>query len=243
VEPLSNTDSRYTAASWAALQTAVTDAERVLDDATATQAQIDAATTSLGAALVGLQLAKTPAPPVVKVAHVKKIKLNQTQLRLVKGKTFRLRSGVYYGDGHAAYAGKTTWKSSRPKIATVTSTGKIKAKKAGTVTITATTTETTATGKRLSAKIRVKVVKKRPKAKVVKVRASVPKTMRRGQVVYVTGTYTSTRATGVKVSYSTSKPGVVALDKVGRLVAKRPGTASITVRAQGKTVRYRIVVR
>lgn len=240
VSTMSNTDGQYTAASWSALQTALAGAAQVLDDESADQEQIDAAAVELGTALAGLEVAKAPQPSPV---HVKRIKLNQLKLQLVKGKTFRLEDGVYYSNGRAAYSGKTKWTSSNTRIATVNSAGRITAKKTGTAKITVTTNERNAAGKRLSKSITVKVVKKKPKSKVTKVSAAPPKSMKTGQVAYITGTYSSSRATGVKVTYSSSKPGVVRVDKAGRLVAKTTGTTYVAVKAGGKTARYKIVVK
>ncbi len=240
VKPLSNSAGLYTAASWSALQAELADAKRVLDDGAATQSEIDATITELGAALAGLKPVQvsTPAP-----AKVTKLKLNQSQLRLVKGKTLKLEEGVYYEGLHAAYSGRVTWKSSNPAVATVSSAGKVKAKKAGTVTITATTTQANAAGKKLSVKLKVTVVKKKPKSKVTKVSASVPKTMKLGAVTYITGKYASAKVTGAKVTYSTSKPDVVVVDKAGRLVATSRGTDYVVVKAGGKSVRYKITVK
>lgn len=233
---LSNTDGRYTASSWSKLQAEIKDAEVVLNG-TATQPQIDQAVGELSAALAGLE----QVPP--KVSMVTKVKLNQSQLRLVKGASFKLEEGVYYDDVHAAYSGRVTWKTSNSKVATVSSSGKIKAKKTGTVTITATSTQVNAAGKKLSTSIKVTVVKKKPKSKVTKVSASVPKTLRLGQVAYITGSYSSSKATGVRVTYGTTKADVVVVDKVGRLVAKTRGTDYITVKAGGRTARYKITVK
>ncbi|MCW5952832.1 MAG: Ig-like domain-containing protein, partial [Propionibacteriaceae bacterium] len=236
VAGLSNSDGTYSAASWATLQDELADAQAVLADAAATQEQIDAATVELSSALAGLDVA---APVVAKV------KLNQSQLRLVKGKSFTLEDAVYYTNAatQPAYAGKVTWKSSNPKVATVSSNGVVKAKKAGKTTITATTTELNAAGKRQSVSIKVTVVKKKPKAKVTKVTASVPKSMKLGQVVYITGKYSPSKATGVKVTYSSSKSDVVIIDKVGRMVATTKGTEYIRVTAGGKTKSYKITVK
>lgn len=63
--------------------------------------------------------------------HTTKIRLNKSKVTLKVGKTFRLKATVDEGS-----VDKITYKSSNKKIATVSSTGKIKAKKAGKVTIT-----------------------------------------------------------------------------------------------------------
>lgn len=57
------------------------------------------------------------------------VKLNRKKATIIKGKTLKLKvSGT---------KNKVTWKSSNKKIASVSSTGKVTAKKSGTATITA----------------------------------------------------------------------------------------------------------
>lgn len=90
-----------------------------------------------------------------------KVKLNQTQLRLVTGKSTTLADGVYYTDARIkpSYSGKVTWKSSNKKIATVSSTGVVKAKMAGRLVAKAKGTATIkvkAGGKTKSYKVSVK---------------------------------------------------------------------------------------
>ena len=62
----------------------------------------------------------------------RKIKLNRRKLTLKKGKSFRLKVTLTPADSQD----KITYKTSNKKIATVSKTGKIKAKKKGKVTIT-----------------------------------------------------------------------------------------------------------
>ncbi|MEA5118782.1 MAG: family 78 glycoside hydrolase catalytic domain [Propionicimonas sp.] len=230
---LSNADGKYTAKSWSALQSRLVVAKRVLDNKSATQAQISQATEELGSALAGL----APAAPTVS-----KVKLNQSQLRLVKGKSLTLEEGVYFTDGTAAYAGAASWTSSDTKVATVTRDGKVKAKKPGAVTITVTSTKANAAGRKVSAKIKVTVVKSKPKAKVSTVSASVPRSMKVGSTAYLTGKYSSVKATGVKVTYFSSKTKIATVDKVGRIQARAKGTVKITVKAGGKSKTYTVKV-
>ncbi|MCW5951151.1 MAG: FIVAR domain-containing protein [Propionibacteriaceae bacterium] len=239
---LSNATGAYTADSWSTLQAEIADAKAVLELDSATQSDINQAVIELAAAVAGLEPAYDDASPVnLKVA---KVKLNQSQLRLVKGKSLKLEEGVYFaGDVPAAYSGGVTWTSSNNKVATVSPSGKVTAKKAGAVTITATSKATNAAGKTLSASVKVTVVKSKSKAKVKKVTASVPKTMKVGQTTYITGKYSPSSATGVKVTYSTSKPGVVTIDKVGRIIATSKGTDTVKVKAGGKTKTYKITVK
>jgi uncharacterized protein YjdB len=77
---------------------------------------------------------------------------------------------------------------------------------------------------------------------VTKVSATVPKTLAVGASAYVTGTYTPTTATGVSVTYSSSNTKVVTIDKAGRLLAKGPGKATVTVKAGGKSAKYTVTV-
>jgi hypothetical protein len=236
---VSNPNARYTAASWATLQDEIGRAKGVLADTSASQAKVDAAVTQLTAALAGL----TPSPAVGQPKPVvTRIKLNQSQLRVVKGKTFRLEEGVYYTNLGASYAGQVRWSSSNHKVATVSGSGTITARKAGSVIITATTVQTNSGGRKLSAGIRVLVVKSKSKAKVTTVSAPVPRTMVRGQAGYVTGTYLSAKATGVKVTYSSSNASVAAVDQAGRILARNAGTVRITVRAGGKSGTYTLTV-
>ncbi|MCW5952160.1 MAG: Ig-like domain-containing protein [Propionibacteriaceae bacterium] len=228
----------FTPESVAALRAAIAAAKIVLADPAADEQAIDAAVAAVARALAELRPAV--AAPVTITAT--KVKLAQSQLRLVKGASFTLASRVYRNGANPTASG-VTWKSSNTKIATVSASGKITAKKAGTVTITATTKAKTASGSALSASIKVTVVSKKPKAKVTKVTASVPKTMKLGQTVFITGKYSSSKATGVKVTYATKKPNVVTVDKVGRLVAVSKGTDTIVVKAGKKTKTYKVTVR
>lgn len=233
---LSNSGGKYTKDSWARLQTEVVDATKVLKNASATQAQVDQATIDLYTAWAAL----VPAKPVAPV--VSKVKLNQSQLRLVKGKSVRLEDGVYYSDGRSAFSGATSWKSSRTSVATVSSSGVVKAKKTGTVTITVTSTRPGTSGKKLSTSIKVTVVKAKAKSKVTKVTASVPRSIKAGQSAYITGKYVSSKATGVKVTYGSSSSSVATVDVAGRIVAKKKGTVKITVKAGGKSKTYTVSV-
>jgi uncharacterized protein YjdB len=81
---------------------------------------------------------------------VTKVKLNKTKATLKKGKTLKLKATV---TPTKAYK-KVTWKSSNTKVATVSSSGKVTAKKKGTATITCTAAD--GSGKKVTCKITVK---------------------------------------------------------------------------------------
>jgi hypothetical protein len=163
-----------------------------------------------------------------------RVKASQTTLRLVKGRSVRL---VGYGYTSAGQRLKVTWTSSSPSVAKVSALGKITALRAGKTTVTL-----RVGGK--SAAVKVSVVAAKPaKAAVAKVKANVPKTMAVGQVRYVTGTWTPTSATPVKVAYKSSNKSVAGIDAAGRLTATGKGIAYITVKAGTKLVKYKLVVK
>ncbi|MDR1153027.1 MAG: Ig-like domain-containing protein, partial [Bifidobacteriaceae bacterium] len=130
-----------------------------------------------------------------------------------------------------------TWKSSKASVASVSASGKITAKKRGKATISA-----TAGGKTVKIAVTVRA-KGSAKAKVTKVSATgVPKTMKVGQVAWVTASYAPATATGVKATFASSSAARAAIDKTGRLTAKAPGKATITVKAGTKTKKYTVTV-
>ena len=82
---------------------------------------------------------------------VTKVKLNKTKSTMTIGKKQTLKATV---TPKKASSKAVVWKSSNKKVATVTSKGVVKAKKAGTVTITATAKD--GSGKKATCKITVK---------------------------------------------------------------------------------------
>ena len=82
---------------------------------------------------------------------VTKVKLNKTKSTMTVGKKQTLKATV---TPKKASSKAVVWKSSNTKVATVTSKGVVKAKKAGTVTITATAKD--GSGKKATCKITVK---------------------------------------------------------------------------------------
>ena len=84
---------------------------------------------------------------------VTKVKLNKTKSTMTIGKKQTLKATV---TPKKASSKAVVWKSSNKKVATVTSKGVVKAKKAGTATITATAKD--GSGKKASCKVTVKKV-------------------------------------------------------------------------------------
>ncbi|MDR1152388.1 MAG: glycoside hydrolase family 3 C-terminal domain-containing protein [Bifidobacteriaceae bacterium] len=218
----------FTAASYAALGTALAAARAVSADPASTPAQVTAAIQNLTKAAAGL--AKVPDGVAGSVA---KVNGAQSRLSLVKGRSQTLVAAAYTTAGDAK---AVSWKSSNTKVATVNKAGRVKAKAVGTATLTA------SAGGRLW-KVAVKVVAKRPASyKSTAVSATVPRTMKTGATVYVTSKYTPASAVGIAVRYASSNSAVLSVTKAGRLVANKAGKATVTVRTQYSSKKYTVTV-
>jgi hypothetical protein len=248
--------SGFTDATATALASALAAAQNALVNAAdRTQPQLDAAKSALLNALVALK-AKPGTPevrteitevtkpvPSGKQAVVTRVKFGQSVVTLAKGKSFLLRPGVYFTKGTPTYATGVTYKSSNSKIAKVDKYGQVKALKPGLVKITATSKLANAKGKKVSASYTVRVVKKASKAKVKAVTLpKLPKSMKVGQTLWLTGSY-STGIQSVRVTYSTKSFRIATIDQAGRLIALNKGKETVTVKAGGKTKKYTLTVK
>ena len=127
-----------------------------------------------------------------------------------------------------------SWSSRQPKIASVTNTGKITGKKAGTAYITV----TLASG--FSRVLTVKVQKKEVKTKKI---TGVPKkcTVTAGKTLSlkpVLSPLTSLQ----KITYTSSNKKVASVSKKGVIKGRKKGKAVITIRSGKKKVRCRVTV-
>ena len=119
--------------------------------------------------------------------------------------------------------GTTTYKSSNTKVAKVSATGKVTALKKGTATITV-------TNNGVSKKVTIKV--KKPKLNKSK------KTMKKGKkfTLKITG--------GVgKAKFTSNNKKVATVNKKGKIVAKKKGKATITVKTNGMKLKCKITVK
>ena len=108
---------------------------------------------------------------------------------------------------------KMTFKSSNPKVAAVNSNGKVTAKAKGNATVTAKTSKVTWTYK-------IKVEK--------------PKLSNTRLSVYTkTSKQLKLKGTSRKVTWSSSAPSVVSVNKKGKITARRTGKATITAKVNG----------
>jgi protocatechuate 3,4-dioxygenase beta subunit len=166
------------------------------------------------------------ATPQFKDTKVVKVKAAQSIVSIVKGRQFKISAFGYTAAGKAV---KLKWKSSKAKVAKVSSAGTVRARKVGRATITA-----TAPGG-LKVKIKVVVVKRATKAKVKKVTVKgVPRKMKVAKVAYAKVTFRSKKIAGAKVVYRSTNKSVLSVDKAGRLLAKKPGKARLVVKAGSK---------
>ena len=120
-----------------------------------------------------------------------------------------------------------SWKSSNPKILTVTANGKLKAgKKTGKVTLTI----TLASG--LKKQIKVKVQKKAVKTTKISIPWTriVIKKGRKQQLKPVITPITSLQ----KITFSSSNKKIVSVNKKGQITARKKGRAKITIRSGSK---------
>jgi uncharacterized protein YjdB len=166
---------------------------------------------------------------------VVRVKAAQTTARLVKGKSLRIPVKAFTATGAAA---TLTFSSSNARVATVSKTGLIKAKKVGTARITA----KSANGP--STVITVKVVAAKSSVKLTRLKLSgIPKSLKIGQVVWSKVSWSPSKRTGVKVTYRSSRSSVLTVDATGRVAAVHKGTAKLTVKAGGKAKSLTVTVR
>ncbi|MDR1815349.1 MAG: Ig-like domain-containing protein [Clostridiales Family XIII bacterium] len=183
------------------------------------------------------QIGDTQTPTTTTTASVAKVRSAQTSFTLAKNGKLTIPYEVDMASGDAS-AAKLTWTSSKPGVATVQD-GKVTAKKNGTVTITV----TDETGKQV-AKYTVKVVAKAVKVKKVTAKAK-KSSLKAGQTTTISVKLTPKGATGAvaKFSLDSKSKKIVSVDKAGKVTAKKKGTATVTVKAGGKSAKVKITVK
>ena len=118
---------------------------------------------------------------------------------------------------------KMTFKSSNPKVAAVNSNGKVTAKAKGNATVTAKTSKVTWTYK-------IKVEK--------------PKLSNTRLSVYTkTSKQLKLKGTSRKVTWSSSAPSVVSVNKKGKITARRTGKATISAKVNGVKYKCKVTVK
>ena len=122
--------------------------------------------------------------------------------------------------------GKAKFTSSNKKVATVTSKGVVKAKKAGKTTITVKVGNYTK---------KVVIQVKKPSLKLAKSSA----TIKKGKTVKIKATATPSG----KVTYKSSNKKVATVTAKGVVKGKKKGTATITVTSNGVSKKFKVKVK
>lgn len=160
---------------------------------------------------------KTAACKVTVKVHVSRVKLSKTKATIGEKESLALKATVSPSTVSSSDK-KITWKSSNTKLATVSSKGVVKAKKAGTVKITA-----RADGKSATCTV---TIKKAPTKITVK-KASV--SLKRKGTYKIKYTLKPSGARN-KVTYKSNKTKVAKVSSSGVITGVRKGTAKITVK-------------
>lgn len=143
------------------------------------------------------------------------VKINRTKAILIKGQTVQLKL--------IGARGKAVWSSSNKKVAVVNAAGKVAAKAKGTVVIKA---------------------KFRKKTYSCKIWVETPRINKTSATLYTNRSYSlKILGTRQKVSWKSSKPSVVAVNKNGKIIARKAGTAVITATITNKKYKCKVVVR
>lgn len=162
-----------------------------------------------------------------------KVTVSPTTKFLKVGKTFYVKATVTGSSNK-----KVTWKTSKKKVATVTSGGKVKAKKLGTAYITATARD----GSGAFARCKVRVVRMAKKLTLNKYSATVLV----GDTLKLKAKITPKNATIKKVKWSTSDKTIAEVSSTGRVLGVAEGIVKIrakTTDGSNKTATCIVKVR
>ena len=152
------------------------------------------------------------------VVAVTDVKLNKTSLELSPNESSTLTATVAPSD--ASNKG-VTWTSSNTDVATVSSTGKVTAKKDGTTVITVTTKDGSF---KATCNVTVKTVK------VTGVRVNSDSvTLKEGKSTTVTATVAPTNATNKKVTWKSEDTTIATVSSAGKITGVKAGTTKVTV--------------
>lgn len=189
------------------------------------------------ALVAGITAEAAPAGAAGKKAKLS-IKLNSKKLSLKIGSRYTLKAKVKPAKA------KVTWKSSKKKVAVVSSKGKITPKKAGKTTITATVRYKKMT-KKASCKVTVTKQKKPvvPKPTPVNTATPTPQQKRVNQIMTEKTSYTleigktlalnatvlPADASSKMLTYTSDNPSVASVDEKGMVQPLKEGTANITI--------------
>lgn len=159
--------------------------------------------------------------------------VSQSKATVQKGKRLALRAVTTLAEG-AAKGDPVKWKSNSTKVATVAKDGTVTARRAGSAVITATSGA-------CSRKFTVKVVARKVNASRISLAKT--KTLYAGATARLSARLSPASAT-VTVTWRSSNPKVVKVDRGGTVTAVKKGKATITVKtSNGKTARCVVTVK
>jgi len=164
--------------------------------------------------------AKAATCNVTVVVPVSGVSLDYTSLTLTEGQTQTLKATITPSN---ATNKDVTWSSNNTTVATVSSSGVVTAKKAGTATITVTTVDGS---KKATCSVTVNAASV-PVTGVSLNQTSL--TLTEGQTQTLTATVSPSNATNKSVTWSSSNTTVATVSSSGVVTAKKAGTATITV--------------
>ena len=166
---------------------------------------------------------------------VTEVRLSESTVGIVEGSTYKLTATVL--PENTTDSKNVSWGSNNEAVATVDANGTVTAKRAGTAVITATSTN----GK--TAGCTVTVSKKEIPITEVRLNKST-ETLTEGETTTLTATVLPENTTyGKSVKWSSSNVAVATVDLMGKVTAKRAGTAIITaISENGKTASCTITV-
>lgn len=169
---------------------------------------------------------------------VTKVTISKTSASLYTTQSLQLSAKVSPSN---ASNKKVTWSTSDKKIATVSSSGLVKALKKGTVTITAKAAD--GSGKKATCKVTVKTLVKITSMKL----NYTSKTVYTGkQLQLKVSTVKPSNASILTYKWKSSNTKVATVSTTGKVTAVKPGTATITASAtdgSGKTATCKITVK
>jgi len=172
--------------------------------------------------------------PIGNPVSVTKIDTPMKTVYIQKGRSLTIPCVIY--DGAKEIKAPLTWTSSNESIAKVTQSGKVtipNTVKKGSATITA-----EAGGKKLS----VKVVVSDKAVKLKSAKVSAPSSLKVGKSKKLAITLAQKNATGLAVTFKSSKASGLYVDKAGLLTAKAKGKYTITIKVGTVTVKKTVNV-
>ena len=150
-------------------------------------------------------------------AKVKNIKLSTSKKTLEPNQIYTIKTKV--SPTKAAYK-KLNFSSTDTKIATVSSSGKIKAKHCGECNIIITSKDGTNIIKKLTVTVKIRAKKLHLK--------STHHTLTVGDILELEPVITPSNATNQRIRYTSSDPNVVRVNSKGKITAVRAGSATVT---------------